>query len=61
MSVFDPNTRISTVTLVGCGGTGGQIARTLARILYNMRERRLSVPTVRLVDPDTVEVRRTVA
>lgn len=55
MSVFDPNTRISTVTLVGCGGTGGQIARTLARILYDMRERRLATPTVRLVDPDTVE------
>lgn len=57
MNVFDPNTHIQTVIIVGCGGTGAQVARIVARILYDMRRARLHTPNVLLVDPDIVEER----
>jgi hypothetical protein len=40
MISFDPNTQISTITIVGCGGTGAQVARSVARMVYDMREAR---------------------
>jgi hypothetical protein len=55
MISFDPNTQISTITIVGCGGTGAQVARIVARIVYDMRRARLHTPKLLLVDPDTVE------
>ena len=54
MNVFDPMIHISTITLVGCGGTGGQLARTIARIVYDMKQRRMHAPKIRLIDPDIV-------
>lgn len=53
--MFDPNTHIQTVVIVGCGGTGAQVARIVARIVYDMRRARLHAPNLLLVDPDTVE------
>jgi hypothetical protein len=53
--IFDPNTHIQTVVIVGCGGTGAQVARIVARILYDMRRARLHTPKIILIDPDTVE------
>jgi PRTRC genetic system ThiF family protein len=57
MNHFDPNTHIQTVIVVGCGGTGAQVARIVARIIYDMRRARLHTPNVLLVDPDIVEER----
>ncbi len=57
MNVFDPNLYIKTVTIVGLGGTGGQIARSAARILYDMKARRMHTPQLILIDPDTVEMK----
>jgi PRTRC genetic system ThiF family protein len=59
MNVFDPMINISTITLVGCGGTGGQVARTIARIVYDMKQRRMHTPKIRLIDPDIVEMKNT--
>jgi PRTRC genetic system ThiF family protein len=55
MNVFDPNTHIQTIVIVGCGGTGAQVARIVARIVYDMRRARLHTPSILLVDPDSVE------
>jgi PRTRC genetic system ThiF family protein len=55
MISFDPNTQISTITIVGCGGTGTAVARSVARMVYDMREARLHTPQVVLIDPDMVE------
>lgn len=53
--VFDPNTYIKTVTIVGCGGTGAQVARIVGRIVYDMQRSRKHAPQIVLIDPDTVE------
>jgi PRTRC genetic system ThiF family protein len=55
MTVFDPNLHIQTVTVVGLGGTGAQVARSVARIVYDMRAARLHTPKIVLIDPDPVE------
>ncbi len=55
MISFDPNTQISTLTIVGCGGTGAAVARSVARMVYDMREARMHTPRVVLIDPDRVE------
>jgi len=55
MIIFDPNLHIQTVTVVGLGGTGAQVARSVARIVYDMRAARLHTPKIVLIDPDTVE------
>ncbi len=55
MNVFDPNTHIQTIVIVGCGGTGAQVARIVARIVYDMRRDRLHTTSILLVDPDIVE------
>jgi len=55
MNVFDPMIRISQITLVGCGGTGSQLTRLIARMVYDMNRRRLHMPQIRLIDPDRVE------
>lgn len=55
MNVFDPNTHIQSIVIVGCGGTGSQVARIVARIVYDMRRARLHTPSILLVDPDSVE------
>jgi PRTRC genetic system ThiF family protein len=53
--VFDPNTHIRTVTIVGVGGTGTSTARIVARILYDMQRSRKHTPQLVLIDPDHVE------
>jgi PRTRC genetic system ThiF family protein len=55
MNVFDPFTHLQTVTIVGLGGTGSQVARSLARTIYDMRRARLHTPAVVFIDPDVVE------
>jgi PRTRC genetic system ThiF family protein len=55
MNVFDPFMHLQTVTVVGLGGTGSQVARSLARMIYDMRRARLHTPSVVLIDPDVVE------
>ena len=55
MNVFDPNIHIQTIVIVGLGGTGAQVARIVARIVYDMRRARLHTPSILLVDPDSVE------
>lgn len=56
-NVFDPNLYLKSVTIVGLGGTGSQIARSAARILYDMKARRMHVPQLVLIDGDTVEMK----
>ena len=53
--VFDPNTYIKTVTIVGVGGTGAQVARIVGRMAYDMQRSRRHAPQIVLIDPDTVE------
>ncbi|MEM9955261.1 MAG: ThiF family adenylyltransferase [Chloroflexota bacterium] len=55
MLSFDPHCNIQNIVLVGCGGTGAQIARTLARIVRMLADSGKSVPKLRFVDPDIVE------
>lgn len=56
-NLFDPNLYLKTVTIVGLGGTGSQIARSAARILYDMKVRRMHTPQLVLIDGDTVEMK----
>lgn len=53
--MFDPHQNINQIVVVGLGGTGSQVARNLARLLYHRRENRQSMPEVLFVDPDIVE------
>src|SRR5579864_8596042 len=52
---FDYHQQISEVVLVGIGGTGSQVARSLCRIVYDLRRRGHHTPTLKFVDPDFVE------
>jgi PRTRC genetic system ThiF family protein len=55
MNIFDPHTHIQTLSIVGLGGTGAQIARSVARMVYDMKAARLHTPQIVLIDPDKVE------
>jgi molybdopterin/thiamine biosynthesis adenylyltransferase len=55
MNIFDPNVHIETVNVVGLGGTGAQVARHVARMVFDMRRSRLHAPHIVFIDPDTVE------
>jgi PRTRC genetic system ThiF family protein len=55
MNFFDPSTYIKSVTIVGIGGTGAQVARIVGRIVYDMQRSRKHTPQIILIDPDTVE------
>ncbi|MAS35377.1 MAG: hypothetical protein CL610_15310 [Anaerolineaceae bacterium] len=52
---FDPNIHLKTVTIVGVGGTGAQVARIVGRIAYDMQRARRHAPQIVLIDPDMVE------
>lgn len=52
---FEPRHGINHVVLIGVGGTGSALARTIARILYDMNRRGMFTPRFTLIDPDTVE------
>jgi PRTRC genetic system ThiF family protein len=53
--VFDYPQQIREVVLVGCGGSGSQAARSLGRIVYDLRRRGHHTPMLKFVDPDIVE------
>lgn len=55
MNVFDPHIHIRQIVVVGVGGTGCQVTRIAARMLYDMRRSRLHVPKMILIDPDRIE------
>ncbi|MBZ0283458.1 MAG: PRTRC system ThiF family protein [Anaerolineae bacterium] len=55
MNVFDPFMHLQNVIVVGLGGTGSQVARSLARMIFDMRRARLHTPAVVFIDPDVVE------
>ncbi len=52
---FDPDAHLTQVVLAGCGGTGAQIARMLARLIYDMQQKNLETPHLIFVDHDAVE------
>ncbi|CAG1007709.1 hypothetical protein ANRL4_03786 [Anaerolineae bacterium] len=54
---FDQPQQIREVVLVGCGGTGAQVARSLARIVYDLKRRRKHAPSIKFIDPDRVELK----
>ena len=54
---FDFHQTISEVVLCGCGGTGSQVARTLCRVIFDLRRRGHHTPTLKFVDPDLVEAK----
>ncbi|MEZ4666544.1 MAG: ThiF family adenylyltransferase [Anaerolineae bacterium] len=55
LNTFDPNMHLQTISIVGLGGTGAQIARSVARMVYDMKVARLHTPQIVLIDPDRVE------
>jgi PRTRC genetic system ThiF family protein len=55
VNIFEPNTHIQSIVIVGCGGTGAQVARIVARIIYDMRRAGLHTPRITVIDPDIVE------
>lgn len=52
---FDPGRRVEEIVLVGCGGTGGGIARSLARLMFHMRNMRQDTPDLTFIDHDTID------
>ena len=56
MTPFDYPHRIETIRIVGLGGTGAQVARTVCRMVYDMKQRKLQYPRVVFTDPDTVDM-----
>jgi PRTRC genetic system ThiF family protein len=54
---FEPPYLPHHILLVGAGGTGAQWARSIARCLWDMRERGQQAPSLTVVDPDFVEMK----
>jgi PRTRC genetic system ThiF family protein len=54
-NTFSPDNHFAEIVLVGLGGTGSQWARTLCRIVWDLRRRRQHTPQIRFVDGDKVE------
>jgi len=54
---FEFHQNISEVVLVGAGGTGSQVARTLCRVVYDLRRRGHHTPSLKFVDPDVIEIK----
>ncbi|MBI5928204.1 MAG: PRTRC system ThiF family protein [Chloroflexi bacterium] len=54
MNLFNPHLHLREMVIVGAGGTGAQIARSVARMMYDMRRAQLDPPLLRLIDPDSV-------
>lgn len=55
MNNFDPNVHIKTVAIVGVGGTGTAVARTVGWIIYDTQRSRRHPPQIVLIDPVRVE------
>ena len=54
---FDPEINLREIVLVGLGGTGSQLVRSVCRTLFDMKMRNQMVPRLCLVDPDVVEMK----
>jgi len=54
---FEFHQNIGEVVLVGLGGTGSQTARSLCRIVYDLRRRGHHTPSLKFVDPDVIEMK----
>lgn len=52
---FDPQMHLKLIAIVGLGGTGSQLARSVTRMVYDMRRRNMFTPDVLFIDPDVVE------
>ncbi len=52
---YDPPYHFKQIVVVGLGGTGSQVARCIARLLYHRQQKSQHIPPVLLVDPDIVE------
>lgn len=52
---FDPQLHLKLIVIVGLGGTGSQLARSVTRMVYDMRRRNMFTPDILFVDPDVVE------
>jgi PRTRC genetic system ThiF family protein len=52
---FDPQLNLKRIVVAGLGGTGSQIARSVARMLYDRKRRNMQVPDLVFIDPDRVE------
>lgn len=52
---FDPHVNIQDIVVVGLGGTGSQLARSVARMIYDLRQRSIKPPSVTFIDPDIIE------
>lgn len=57
--IFDPHHQIQKIVIVGLGGTGSDVARIVARILYDMKRNNQHTPELLLIDPDRVEAKNT--
>jgi PRTRC genetic system ThiF family protein len=54
---FDAGRDIREIFVVGLGGTGSQWARSICRMVYDMRTRRMQTPSIVFIDPDKVEMK----
>ncbi len=55
-NTFDPRNLFGTIAIVGLGGTGAQVARSVARMVYDLKTNgAYQVPSILLIDPDIVE------
>lgn len=52
---YDPPYHFKQIVVVGLGGTGSQVARCIARLLYHRQQKRQHIPQVLFIDPDIVE------
>jgi len=52
---FDPQLHLKLIVIVGLGGTGSQLARSVTRMAYDMRRRNMFTPDILFIDPDVVE------
>ncbi len=55
MITFEPRFAINRLVIVGLGGTGSALARSVARIAFDMRRSNLFTPSIFFCDPDNVE------
>jgi PRTRC genetic system ThiF family protein len=54
---YEPRHAVRHIVLVGVGGTGSALARSIARMLYDMDRRGMHLPKMTLIDPDIIEER----
>lgn len=55
--IYDGPHYIKRIVVVGVGGTGSEVVKKVARILYERRQQHQTIPEVLLIDPDVVEAK----